>query len=147
MVSGRNYGLEILFFPNQGGRMYKVNVANAGTTEFKVRSDKYEFTIDSEGETGITPPDTLLAAIGSCMGVYIRKYSKNTSLDIKGFEISLSAELSAEKPISFRKINAIIDLKGLKLDEMRQNSLIAFIKNCPVHNTCKVNPEIEAKII
>jgi uncharacterized OsmC-like protein len=127
--------------------MYKVSIINEGTAEFKAKSEDYEFSIDSEGKKGMTPPDTLLAALGSCMGVYIRKYSRNTNLEIKSFEITLTAELSTEKPISFRKINAVIDLKGQKLDEMRMNSLLSFIKNCPVHNTCKTNPEIEVKIL
>jgi uncharacterized OsmC-like protein len=127
--------------------MYRVSVAGENKSEFKVRSENYEFKIDSEGENGITPPDTLLAALGSCIGVYIRKYVENTNLDIKDFEIVLTAELSAEKPIGFRMITAVIDFKGVKLGEMRTNSLIAFIKNCPVHNTLKMNPGIEAKII
>ena len=127
--------------------MYKVSVTGEGTSEFTVRSQNYTFNIDSEGEKGITPPDTLLAALASCMGVYIRKYMARTSLDIKNFEITLTAELSAEKPVSFRKINAVIDIIGAKIDEMHARSLLSFIKNCPVHNTLKINPEIEATLV
>ena len=127
--------------------MYKVSVTGENTSEFKIRSKNYEFKIDSEGNNGITPPDTLLAALGSCIGVYIRKYVKNTNLTVNDFEIMLTAELSAEKPIGFKTISAVIDLKGVKLDDMRTNSLISFIKNCPVHNTLKMNPSVEARII
>jgi uncharacterized OsmC-like protein len=127
--------------------MYKVKVVCENITEFRVKTENYEFKIDSEGKNGITPPDTLLAALGSCIGVYIRKYIMNTNLEIKDFEIVLSADFSIEKPIRFRAINAVIDLKGIKLDELRTNSLLSFIRNCPVHNTLKVSPSIEAKII
>ena len=127
--------------------MYKVKVTAERSSEFKVKTDNYEFNIDSEGEKGITPPAALLASLASCIGVYIRKYSQNTRIDTKNFEITLEAELSAEKPVSFRKIKAIIDLKGLALDEMRRKSIISFIKNCPVHNTLKNPPEIETNIL
>jgi uncharacterized OsmC-like protein len=127
--------------------MYKVSVTGENTSGFRVKSENYEFKIDSEGKNGITPPDTLLAALGSCIGVYIRKYVKNTKLEIGDFEIILTAEFSAEKPIGFKIINVLIDLKGARLDEMRTNSLISFIKNCPVHNTLKMDPRIDAAII
>jgi uncharacterized OsmC-like protein len=131
----------------QGGHMYKVCVIGVNKTEFRVKTENYEFMIDSDGEKGITPPDTLLAGLASCMGVYIRKYCKNTSIEIKEFEITLQAELSEEKPVSFRKIEAKIDLKGAQFDEMRKRSIISFIKNCPVHNTLKNSPEIITEII
>jgi uncharacterized OsmC-like protein len=127
--------------------MYKVKISGKDITEFRVKTENYEFIIDSEGENGITPPDTLLAALGSCLGVYIRKYVKNTNLNIKDFEIILSAEFGNDKPIGFKTISAVIDLKGVKLDAMRTNSLLSFVKNCPVHNTFKANPTIEASII
>ena len=127
--------------------MYKVRVSNDGTTKFNVETGNYEFIIDSEGNNGITPPDTLLASLASCMGVYIRKYCKNTNLDIKHFEIILKAELSIEKPIRFKEIHARIDFKGQIVDEMRQRSIIAFLKNCPVHNTLQNQPKIETEVI
>jgi len=104
--------------------MYKVKISGKDITEFRVKTENYEFIIDSEGENGITPPDTLLAALGSCL-----------------------AEFGNDKPIGFKTISAVIDLKGVKLDAMRTNSLLSFVKNCPVHNTFKTNPTIEASII
>ena len=127
--------------------MYKVRITGERTTEFRVKTDNYEFIIDSEGEKGITPPDTFLAGLASCMGVYIRKYGKNTGVDIRDFDVTLEAELSDEKPSRFKKIRAKINIRGAKLDEMRKKSIISFIKNCPVHNTLQHSPEIETEII
>jgi len=55
--------------------------------------------------------------------------------------------LSGDKPVAFRKIAVKIDLMGQRLDEMRKRSILSFIKNCPVHNTLRHSPEIEAEII
>jgi len=127
--------------------MYSVNIRSERQSEFKVRSENQEFTIDSEGEKGITPPATLLAALGSCVGVYIRKYCKNTSFDIKEFNVTVEAELSADKPVRFTKIYVKINITGGQIDEMRKKSILSFVKNCPVHNTLKLATDIETEII
>lgn len=125
--------------------MYSVKISNHRDSTFEVKSKDYEFTIDTEGK-GVTPPDALLASLGSCIGVYIRKYCSGTNLDIKEFEISVNGELSKDKPISFRKIFISIDLKGLALDELRKKSLLRFAMNCPIHNTIKGNPNIDVEM-
>ena len=48
--------------------MYHVEVTGTGASAFKVKSKDYEFIIDTKGK-GITPADTLLASLGSCIGV------------------------------------------------------------------------------
>ena len=125
--------------------MYHVDITNSGDYSFKVKSKDYEFIIDVGGK-GVTPPDTLLASIGSCLGVYVRKYAEGAKLALNEFGISVDADLSKESPVGFRKINVKIDLKGAKLDERRLNALREFIKNCPVHNTIKGSPEVEIDI-
>ena len=52
--------------------MYHVDMTNTGDYFFKVKSKDYEFSVDIKGK-GITPPDALLASLGSCVGVYVRK--------------------------------------------------------------------------
>jgi len=125
--------------------MYHVDITNAGDYSFIVKSKDYEFIVDVKGK-GITPPDTLLASLGTCVGIYLRKYAEGVKLTLPEFSISVDAELSKEAPICFRKINVNVDLKGVGLDERRLKALDKFVKNCPVHNTIKNDPEVEIKI-
>ena len=125
--------------------MYKVEIVNKGDTVFEIKSKDYEFKVDTHGK-GITPPDTLLASLGSCMGVYIRKYAEGSKLNLENFKVDVSAELSKESPLCFKQINVDIDLKSCSIDERRQRALLEFIKNCPAHNTLKANPLIEFKL-
>ena len=125
--------------------MYKVEISNKGDTVFEIRSKDYEFRIDTHGK-GITPPDTLLASLGSCMGVYIRKYAEGAKLDLGNFKIIVEADFDTEKPYRFQNIKAVISLGGAILDDRRKAALLAFIKNCPVHNTLKADPNIEVTI-
>lgn len=45
--------------------MYRVEISNKEGYRFNIKSKDYEFKIDVNG-SGITPPDTLLASLGSC---------------------------------------------------------------------------------
>ncbi len=125
--------------------MYKVEVVHNSDMAFTLKCGEGEFIIDAKGK-GLTPLDALLSGLGSCVGVYIRKYAQGSKLDLENFKISVSAELSKEAPFGFRQINVEIELKDCQLDERRKMALLEFIKNCPAHNTLKGNPTIELKI-
>lgn len=125
--------------------MYRVDIENNQDSTFTVKSQNHEFLIGLKGN-GITPPDTLLAALGSCIGVYARKYADSAKLGLDKFRISVNAEFCADTPIRFKNIEVSIDFKGSMLDERRKKAFLEFIKNCPVHNTLKGNPGIEVRI-
>ena len=125
--------------------MYYVEIINDGDSIMKIKSKDSEFIIDTKGK-GITPPDTLLASLGSCIGVYIRKYAEGAKLTLSGFDMRVEAEFSKEKPISFKNINLSINLKGVALEEQRKEAFLKFIRNCPIHNTLKNSPHVEINL-
>lgn len=125
--------------------MHCVEINHTRDFTFQAKSGKYEFAIDASGN-GISPPDALLASLGSCIGVYIRKYAEGARLDLSGFSITVKAEFSKAAPFGFQSIGVSVDLKGAGLDERRRNALLQFIRNCPVHNTLKGSPEIEINL-
>jgi uncharacterized OsmC-like protein len=126
--------------------MYRVDVTHTQDYSFTVKSKDYEFVIDSNGAAGITPPDALLASLGSCVGVYVRKYAEGAKLKIENFSIRVEGDLCKEPPARFKEINISIDLKELILDERRKKSFSEFIKNCPVHNTLESHPEVKISV-
>ncbi len=125
--------------------MYHVDIVNNGDSQFKVKSNNYELVVDTRG-SGITPPDALLASLGTCVGVYLRKYAEGARIELKQFSISVDAEFTKEPPYCFKQINVFVDLKGLELEEKRKEALLRFIKNCPIHNTLKADPAVNIKI-
>ena len=125
--------------------MYKVEVSHNQDMVFTAKAGKSELIIDAQGQ-GLTPLDALLAGLGSCIGVYIRKYAQGSKLDLKNFKVNVSAELSSLSPFSFKLIDVQIDLKNSGLADRRKRALLEFIKNCPAHNTLKGNPIIEFKL-
>ncbi|MDD5680476.1 MAG: OsmC family protein [Candidatus Omnitrophica bacterium] len=125
--------------------MYQVEITNESGYVFNVKSKDYQFVIDTKGK-GITPPDTLLASLGSCVGVYIRKYAEDLRLELGNFNIKVEADLCREKPVRFTNINININLKDSGMDESRKKSLLEFIKNCPINNTLLSAPLVDVKI-
>jgi uncharacterized OsmC-like protein len=126
--------------------MYKVEITHNQDLAFTAKVGQSEFVIDAQGQ-GLTPLDAFLAGLGSCIGVYIRKYALGSKLELKNFKVNVSAQLSGQAPFTFKQIDVEIDLKGGVLDERRQKALLAFIKHCPAHNTLKGNPEVEFKLL
>lgn len=126
--------------------MYKVEITHNRDFVFTVKANESEFIIDAQGQ-GLTPLDTLLAGLGSCIGVYIRKYAQGSKLELENFKINVSAQLSSQPPFSFKQIDVQIDLKDSGIDERRQKALLEFIKHCPAHNTLKSNPVIGFELI
>jgi len=125
--------------------MYRVEIINHGSSKFTAKTKDYEFTIDTKGE-GCTPPDTLLASLASCIGVYIRKYAEGSKITLPEFTVTAEGDLSKESPVSFKLINVSVDLKGADIDDRRKKALLSFIENCPVHNTLKHTPGIEIRL-
>lgn len=126
--------------------MYRVEIAHDKDFTFNVKSQDYACVVDARGKNGLTPPDVLLAALGSCIGVYIRKYSETAKLNLLNFSVTVEAEFSQEPPLCFKAIRVAVDLKDAHLDERRIKALLEFVKNCPVHNTLKSNPLVEIKL-
>ncbi len=125
--------------------MYKVEIGSDSGYVFQALAGENKYIMDAKSSGG-SPLDVLLAALGGCIGVYIRKYAEGAKLDIGKIKITVQAELSSQRPVSFNKIQTQIDLGQAVLDERRKAALIEFIKNCPVHNTLKGAPEVEVKI-
>ncbi|MFH1888715.1 MAG: OsmC family protein [Candidatus Omnitrophota bacterium] len=126
--------------------MYRAEVTCNPDASFKVKSAGHEFVMDINGK-GIIPPDALLASLAGCLGVYIQKYFRGSGLVLKDFSITAEAEFGKEKPVGFKEISVSIDLKGAGIDEHRKAPLLEFLKNCPIHNTLKMNPVINMKVI
>ncbi|MCX5748967.1 MAG: OsmC family protein [Candidatus Saganbacteria bacterium] len=126
--------------------MYKVKVKNNGGMVFTAKSEHGEIKIDAEGKA-IEPLETLLAALGSCTGFYIRKYAQSANIRMDMFTLDLEAELAKGFPSYFKKIKMSIDLNGAVLSDLQKTAMMEFIKNCPVLNTLDNEPAVETVLL
>ena len=95
--------------------MYEIHILNKGDYAFDIKEREGQFTADPKGN-GPSPSGTLLASLGACIGVYVRRYFKGTNLELGEFSVKVEADFSKEKPISFKEINVFINLKEKFMD-------------------------------
>jgi uncharacterized OsmC-like protein len=126
--------------------MYKVEVNNSGDYLFEVQARDNKFVIDPLGK-GISPGETLLASLGSCMSFFCRRYIESANLGIKDFSVILEGEFTRDAPVSLKEIRVLLDFKGSRIEDKRKTALLEFIKNCPIGNTLQANPAITVNTI
>ncbi|MGC8971476.1 MAG: OsmC family protein [bacterium] len=89
------------------------------------QKEKLKFTGHIEGspdifmdsESGPTPMELVLVALGGCTGMDIISILQKMRQDVKNFEINLLAERANEHPKVFTKINLEYVVYGTNIDE------------------------------
>jgi uncharacterized OsmC-like protein len=74
--------------------MCREDITHIKDFRFNVQSGDYECVIDARGKQALTLPGALLASLGSCIGVYLRKYAETAGLNLLNFKITVEAEFS-----------------------------------------------------
>ena len=101
--------------------------------------------VDNGGtDEGITPPEFLLASLGSCAVFYAVQYLKARKLATGGVE----AVVDAEKLKSPARLgNFKIDVHcPVPLNDEQQLGLIRSVHSCLIHNTMMSVPEISIEL-
>jgi uncharacterized OsmC-like protein len=99
---------------------------------------------ENRGEdTGMTPPELMLASLGTCAGYYAAEYLNTRGLASKDLSIRVSAEKAAPpaRLDSFR-----IEVHTPGLDEHHKNGVLRAVKTCLIHNTLLKTPTIDVNV-
>jgi uncharacterized OsmC-like protein len=92
-------------------------------------------------DTGMTPPEFLLASLGTCAGYYALQYLKTRQLSVEGLVVKVEAGKAAQ-PARMDNFRIFIDVPGLN-DARHREGIVRAAKNCLVHNTMVHAPSIE----
>jgi len=126
----------------------EIEIKHQGGVKFEAEARGHKIICDqpvSNGgqDAGMTPPELLLAALGTCAAFYGVQYLKTRSLSTDGIEVSVSAE-KASQPArlgSFR-----IEVTAADLDAAHTAGLERAVKTCLIHNTLLHAPTIDLGI-
>jgi uncharacterized OsmC-like protein len=114
--------------------------------KFTAASRGHEVVCDQPAENlgtdaGMTPPEFLLTALGTCAGFYAVQYLKARGLAADGLTVHVSAE-KATAPARLASFRIEIDAPGLQ-DERHREGVLRAVKSCLIHNTLLHAPAIE----
>ncbi len=83
-------------------------------------------------DSGPTPTDMVLMALGGCTAITLRMYAKRKDWTIDRIAVRLCYEHDEKAQADFKKIERIIDIAG-PLDAEQHARLMAIAEKCPVH--------------
>jgi uncharacterized OsmC-like protein len=119
-----------------------------GDSRFEVAARGHRVICDqplSNGgaDTGMSPPEFLLASLGTCAAYYAVQYLKTRGLAADNLTVRVSAEKGRQpaRLASFR-----IEVCVPQLSEQHEAGLLRAVKACLIHITLKTQPEIEVAL-
>ena len=113
---------------------------------FEAESRGHKVMCDQPAEnggenTGMTPPEFLLAALGTCAGYYALQYLSARKLSTGGLTVKVAAG-KATQPARMDNFRILIDVAGLD-DPRHREGVLRAAKNCLIHSTLLHAPSIE----
>ncbi len=118
--------------------------------KFSAQNRTHTIIIDQPKEgggedQGPTPPELFIDSLGSCIGVYVLAFCKNTGLDSSGMKINLEWEKASDKPSRIKTISAKIYLPNADVGA-RKAALLKVAESCLVHETIRSHPDIKIEL-
>jgi putative redox protein len=126
----------------------EINVAHLGGVKFEVETRGHRLVCDQPRENGgedagMSPPELLLASLGSCAAYYAAQYLKTRALKVD----NLNVRVTAEKAFHPARLGSFrIEVTAMGLDPQQEAGLMRSVKACLIHNTLLAAPQIEVAI-
>jgi uncharacterized OsmC-like protein len=123
----------------------EVEVSHLDRVKFSVTARSHTVICDQPPEnggedTGMTPPELLLASLGSCAAFYAVQYLKTRNLAQSGVEVSVTAE-KLKQPARLGNFRIHV-VSPVALTEEQREGLMRSVHHCLIHNTLLSPPEI-----
>jgi uncharacterized OsmC-like protein len=123
----------------------EVKITYLDRVKFAIQSRSHTILCDQPLEnggedSGMTPPELLLASLGSCAAFYAVQYLKTRNLAENGVEVSVTAEkLKSPARLGNFQIHVACPVS---LTEEQTEGLMRSVHHCLIHNTLLSPPEI-----
>ncbi len=92
----------------------------------------------------MTPPELMLASLGSCAAFYAVQYLKTRNLADHGVEVSVTAD-KLKQPARLGNFNIHVECP-VSLTEDQTEGLRRSVHSCLIHNTLLSPPEIKIEL-
>jgi uncharacterized OsmC-like protein len=127
----------------------EVKITHLDHVKFAIHSRSHSILCDQPAEnggedSGLTPPELLLASLGSCAAFYAVQYLRTRNLAETGVEVTVTAEkLKQPARVGNFRVNVLCPVS---LTEEQTEGLMRSVHHCLVHNTLLTPPEIAIEL-
>jgi len=127
----------------------EVTVEHIGAVQFEIHARGHVVVSDQPEQSGgydegMTPPELLLASLGSCAGYYAAQYLRKQGLATEGTRVKVSAE-KAKDPARMENLQIDVEVP-VELSAEQAAGVENAVHHCLVHNTLQHPPKIELKL-
>ena len=127
----------------------EVKVSQIEGVRFDIQARSHRISCDQPADnggadSGMTPPELLLASLGSCAAFYAAQYLMTRKLAHSGVEVTVDAEkLSQPGRLGNFRIHVV---SPVPLTEEQTEAMLRSVRHCTIHNTLLSAPEINIEI-
>lgn len=127
----------------------EITVEHLGAVQFEIRARQHTIACDQPAENGgfdegMTPPELLLASLGSCAAYYAAEYLRQKKLATDGTRVRVTAE-KVKNPARVDNFRIEIELP-LSVGEEDRAGVERAVHHCLIHNTLLNPPSISLTI-
>ena len=127
----------------------EVTIEHLGSMQFEIRARSHSIISDQPVENfghdeGLTPPELLLASLGSCAAFYAAQYLRKHRLATSGTRVRITAD-KVKDPARIENFRIEVAVAEELSDEQRAGVEEA-VHHCLIHNTLLHPPKIEIAI-
>ena len=129
--------------------MMEVKITHLNRVKFAIQSGSHSILCDQPVEnggedSGMSPPELLLASLGSCAAFYAVQYLKTRNLAETGVEVTVTAEkLKSPARVGNFQIQVACPVS---LTEEQTEGLMRSVHHCLIHNTLLSPSEIAIEL-
>ena len=127
----------------------EVLVEHLGSVQFEIKARQHSMVSDQPAENGgfdegMTPPELMLASLGSCAGFYAAQYLKKHKLATEGTRVRVTAQKLTNPA---RLGNFMIDVElPADFGEQHKKGVENAVHHCLIHNTLLNPPQISLQV-
>ena len=127
----------------------EVSVEHLGGVQFEIKARQHSIVCDQPPENGgydegMTPPELLLASLGSCACFYAAMYLKKHKLAIEGTRVQVTAE-KAKAPARLEDFRITVEVPT-EFSEDHRRGIEEAVHQCLIHNTLLNPPKIGLEV-
>jgi putative redox protein len=127
----------------------EVWVEHLGSVQFEIHARSHNILSDQPAENfghdeGMTPPELLLASLGSCAGFYAAQYLRKHRLATAGTRVRVKAD-KVKDPPRMDNFRIEVEVPG-KFSAAHRSGIEEAVHRCLIHNTLLQPPKITIEI-